>query len=396
MYRVTKKLWAALAVGRRDGLQALRHFDFRGGSLPVFDDLVHLDAAMTWLCLAQDVCSGAGVSAAYSLYKGWDVAYPETSGYIIATFLAYADLHGDDHYVHRAEQLGRWELDIQAENGGVLSSPAVSYTRVFNTGQVILGWCALFERTADEQYLAAAVRAGDYLLQLQELDGSWEQDTYCGARTYHARVAWALIRLGRLSGMTVFIDSARNNLKWVLARQEVNGWFRDCGFHEDDPITHVIVYTLRGLLESHVAGGADVSDLGLSASVECAAGAICTALARSPIFGIGGMLPAFFSADWTSRSTYSCLTGNAQLACLLLRLAQVTGNDTYRLPALQLMTAIKQTHSVATRIDSVRGAVAGSFPLYGGYCPNVFPNWATKFFADALMMQIDQKTLIRA
>jgi len=44
------------------------------------------------------------------------------------------------------------------------------------------------------------------------------------------------------------------------------------------------------------------------------------------------------------------------------------------------------------RIDDpdpiVRGAVAGSAPIWGRYSMFEFPNWAAKFFADALMMDL--------
>jgi len=33
------------------------------------------------------------------------------------------------------------------------------------------------------------------------------------------------------------------------------------------------------------------------------------------------------------------------------------------------------------------GAIPGSFPLWGRYEPFAFPNWATKFFCDALLLE---------
>ena len=33
------------------------------------------------------------------------------------------------------------------------------------------------------------------------------------------------------------------------------------------------------------------------------------------------------------------------------------------------------------------GALAGSFPVLGEYMPGGYPNWATKYFLDALMLQ---------
>ncbi|MBC8072612.1 MAG: hypothetical protein IAG13_30100, partial [Deltaproteobacteria bacterium] len=33
-----------------------------------------------------------------------------------------------------------------------------------------------------------------------------------------------------------------------------------------------------------------------------------------------------------------------------------------------------------------RGAIKGSHPIWGGYSPFTYPNWATKFFVDALLL----------
>ena len=40
---------------------------------------------------------------------------------------------------------------------------------------------------------------------------------------------------------------------------------------------------------------------------------------------------------------------------------------------------------------SSQGAIPGSFPLWGKYEPFAFPNWATKYFADSLMLEINCK-----
>lgn len=353
-----------------------------------WSDARHLDETMAWIARAQDECGGDGVANVYYLASGFGVAYPETSGYIIATYLAYAENGGDDEFVRRAVRIADWEIAVQAPNGGIYSSTALKQTRVFNTGQVLLGWCTLYEHTADERYLRAAARAGDYLLREQTDAGTWVKDTYCGARTYHARVDWGLLRLAELTGRSEFALAAVRNLGWVLAQQQQNGWFAACGFNDDLPIMHVIIYTLRGLLESSQVMTDGVHALGILPRVVVAADALCAALEAQPVRGIAGMVPTAFDAQWRSTDEDSCLTGNAQLCCFLYRLAHCTGNERYRRVADVVLSATKRTQSVSTSIPPVRGAIAGSYPIAHGYVPNGYPNWAAKFFADALLMKI--------
>ena len=66
----------------------------------------HLQATLDWLCHAQDVRDGqrdaGGVAAGWSFEDGWLPGYPETTGYIIETFLAAADHLGQARYRERA------------------------------------------------------------------------------------------------------------------------------------------------------------------------------------------------------------------------------------------------------------------------------------------------------
>ena len=354
-----------------------------------YSDEEHLKATMEWLARAQDICNGKGVANVFYLKSGWGVAYPETSGYILATYLVYADYSGDKSFVARAAQIGDWEIDIQAPNGGTFSSEVLRQTRVFNTGQVILGWCMLFERTEEAKYLQAAIRAGDYLLNEQEADGAWRKDTYCGARAYHARVDWALLRLAQISSVERYAAAAVKNLRWVLEQQLENGWFDQCGLNQDLPIMHVIVYTLRGLLECALTNSAVVMDLGIMPAVVKGADALCRTLEEHPVANIPGMVPTAFDKNWQSQDKDSCLTGNAQLACFLYRLSHCTHDLMYRVVADSVLSATKRTQIVKTSILPIRGAIAGSYPFPHGYTPNGFPNWAAKFFADALLMKIN-------
>ena len=51
-----------------------------------------LHALLEWLSLAQDRSASAdgGVARTFDLLRGWETSYPETTGYIVPTFIDYA------------------------------------------------------------------------------------------------------------------------------------------------------------------------------------------------------------------------------------------------------------------------------------------------------------------
>jgi hypothetical protein len=364
------------------------------------NDRTHLDEAMKWLTHSQDVDSvDDGCSCVFYLKNGWGVSYPETSGYILATYIAYAELTGDQSYIKRAIAIGDWEIKIQAPNGGVYSNPEPGDIRVFNTGQVILGWCLLYEETGGQQYLDASIRAGDYLIAEQEEDGSWVKDTYSGSRTYEARVDWALLKLAKLSGNNSYRIVAIKNLCWVLSKQRENGWFDSSGFKDELPIMHVIIYTLRGLLECEMTGDETLKELDLMEAVTKSVDALCYAANTQFVNGIEGMVPSAFDENWNGVMKDSCLTGNAQFVILLYRLAHIVEDNEYYLKTADLvLSATKRTQIVDTSLQHIKGALAGTFPIYQGYVHDGYPNWATKFLADALLMKIgyEQEAIVKA
>jgi hypothetical protein len=74
-------------------------------------------------------------------------------------------------------------------------------------------------------------------------------------------------------------------------------------------------------------------------------------------------------------------------ACWLL-LYRETGNPRFREAALAANRYVRGT----VRLDGppeTRGAVKGSFPVSGGYVRFQYPNWACKFFIDAISLERD-------
>ena len=89
-----------------------------------------------------------------------------------------------------------------------------------------------------------------------------------------------------------------------------------------------------------------------------------------------------------SSDLYSCVTGNAQMAAQWFRLARVTGDRRFGDGARQATRFLKSIHDCATSNPRIRGAVKGSHPIWGRYLFGSYPNWAAKFFMDALLMEL--------
>ena len=71
-----------------------------------------------------------------------------------------------------------------------------------------------------------------------------------------------------------------------------------------------------------------------------------------------------------------------------IRLAQEGAASSLRGNASRAIEYVKRRHRLSEPDPAIRGAVAGSFPIWGRYSMFEFPNWAAKFFADALMMEM--------
>lgn len=350
------------------------------------DNRTHLDAAISWLKHAQDVTSNGGVAQTYLVKsRRWAPSYPETTGYIIPTFYRYATLTGDDDARQRARRMADWEIDIQHPTGGVLAGALGDSDQptVFNTGQVIFGWVRAYEEEQDERYRTAAVKAADWLIGIMDDDGCWRKFgspmTGKQINTYNTRSAWSLARVFNITGEKRYLEAAVRNAEWAMTQRNEAGWLaQNCLQDNSQPFTHTIAYAMRGLLE--VGAAAEREDLIQAARV--IGDAMIAALPAN------GFLPGRFNPQWQPTVKWSCLTGDCQLGINWGRLYQVTGEEKYKDATSRVLGFVKRTQKLEGE-DCERGAIKGSHPVDGGYHPWQYPNWAPKFFADALMIDME-------
>lgn len=350
-------------------------------------DEEHLDAAVTWLMKSIEACGGKASSKGYRFLKGWMPPYPETSGYIIPTLLRLSRKTGDERYSDTALAMGRWLVSIQMDNGGfvgrelgVLKKPVV-----FNTGMILLGLASLLRHTGDRSFEEPARRAADFLESCMDDNGCFVRNTSNGiVHTYNVRTAWGMASFGQATRQPKYISAALSNARWALSQQLDNGFFLNNGFKPGgNANTHGLAYVLRGLLEINRLTG----DILLMDAVRRSADRVVS------LYGVNRRIAGEIGSNWEYLSSYVCLTGYAQLAIVLFKLFRLTGEERYLNTGLSLLDDVAATQSLDNPSAPHFGGIRGSNPVYGRYAMLQYPNWATKFFTDALLEK--QKTWVR-
>lgn len=350
------------------------------------DPAVHIREAAAWLRRAQDHGTDRGVSYGTKFGEGFTAAsYPETTGYIICAFLDLARYYNDAEYRSRAIEMGEWESAIQMASGAVMggmynSSPTPA---VFNTGMVLLGWAALFRETGADVFRASGERAGGWLLEVQEPDGNWirgnSQFANAGSTVYNVKAAWGLAEMGAALNRSDFVEAAVRNAEFALTKQQSNGWFADCCLEDSNkPLLHTIAYTMQGL----VGTGKLTQRSDFINAARLSADSLLALVDKN------GFIPGKIARDFTAEADWACLTGTAQTSIVWSELERITGDPKYGAAAELANRYLMARHDISNRDPSIRGGLAGSWPVSGPYGRFMILNWATKFFIDALLMRV--------
>lgn len=349
------------------------------------EDDWHLEHVISWICNAQDITGCNGVSSHYDILTGkWGGPYRETTGYIIETFIEYYKVTKKIEFLKRAEKMADWEISVQCNDGsfGEVKKDGQIGKKVFNTGQIIIGLLSIHNETKEKKYLESALKAGNWLVDIQEPDGSWDRFTTQGKKTYHSRVAWPMMLLYKITTDEKYKKSAEKNIEWVLKQQQQNYWFDNCGLSLDNsPWTHLIAYTISGLLEYYLLLEEKKENIFNSFY-----NSSCVLL---EIFNKEQekYLECSFNKDWNSNDKYSCLTGDAQLAIIWLQIYKITNEHKFYEGAHRIIEQIKMTQIIDTNTTGIKGGIFGSHPIDGDYGAYKLINWASKFFADALIIK---------
>lgn len=319
-----------------------------------------------------------GYAHSFHLARGWQPAYPETTGYIIPSLHRAAVHLADDRTLAdslRASiaQAVAWLKRVQRRDGAI--PDLAGTTQVFDTAQVLIGFNYLAEQAPDLADMDVLRRAARWLVTAQEPDGSFLRHAYKGIpHSYYSRVGASLITAGRITGENAIRDAGLANLAWTLTQQQPNGFFNQLSFDREPPFLHTMVYVVEGLLMGFAETG--------ETTYLDAATRFCERLLEVA----GGEAPrSQFNADFTIANRERCLTGIAQWAGVCFELATLRGDERYRAAALQSIDYLKTRQIIQTRDARLFGGLMGSDGPLGAYMRLAIPNWGVKFMIDAIL-----------
>ena len=366
------------------------------------DDNEHLKLCMEWLLKAQKVTSDGGVSAIYEADKHiWRKSYPETTGYIIPTFLNYYKHYKKEVFKEIAIEMGEWELEIQSPDGGTgdylgFYASNTLKPRNFNTGQVMLGYLSLHELTRNEKYLTAAKTSAEYVINTLNSEGTWNFSQFNTPKSYNIRVAWPILELSKILDSNRYQFYGELMTNWVISQANDNGWFNKNSFSEKKTsgLTHLIGYTLVGLLKIYQIKNLNLDYNYIIKILTAAADNLSEFYINKKSLNnkyIG--FPAFFNSNWKGIVNWSCVTGNTQIEYFMREISQAANNKKYSEVADLINLEMKSIHITkkTSNDENLIGGLFGSNPIEGEYCPYQIPNWGVKFFADSLLQKLLQE-----
>jgi Prenyltransferase and squalene oxidase repeat len=337
-----------------------------------------LTSTVRWILDARR--PDGGIAAYYSLLTGYSDSYPEVTGYLIPTLYDFARLAQNRDAAIAAERATDWLLSLQLATGafpGGLHGSG-SQPSIFNTGQVLQGLSRACRETKLVQIQQAAIAAGDWLVEEQVANGSWSGPAAYQERphTYYSMVAWSLAELSEHAGDRRYGRAAESNLDWVLSHTRPSGWIDGINLRGHPDYLHFIAYILQGVLETAILRRRNDA-------IETVARSAWVLLRK---FETNKFLCGAYERDFKNGQSFTCLTGNAQMSCVWLRLFEVIGDLRYLNAALKMNEMLKAlVPSRGSR--GIAGGVSGSYPVWARYQPLRYISWGCKFFADALMME---------
>ena len=268
-------------------------------------------------------------------------SYPEVTGYFIPTLLQYGELEF-------AVALGQWLVQIQNQDGS-WSEPAGGIPYTFDTGQVLKGLVAILPRLPEVE---PAIRRGcNWLLtQIQSSGrvttpdkGEWQlPHGELISENIHLYALEPLRQAGAYFQETRYTEACERALAYYLQQTDLTAF---------NTLSHFHAYVLEALV-----------DLGYPALAAQGMSHIELLQRRD------GAVPAYPDVNWV------CATGIAQYAVIWYKLGQR-----------------ERAQKALEYLCKIQNSSGGFYDGYGrgaNYFPDEEISWAIKFFLDAYYWHI--------
>jgi uncharacterized protein YyaL (SSP411 family) len=317
-------------------------------------------------------------------FKGWSAPYPETTGYIIPTLFEASNTTGHKHLTQLAINMADWIVSLQTPDGalpGGLYNPQKNNEKsIFNTAQMIIGLIATYQKTNKSKFIDSALKAAKWLTNNQEDDGTWLKFHYQKEffPSYYTRVAWPMLQTGIICNDHQIQTAATKTLDFINKKTQRNGLVKDCGFKPNSySFLHTIAYTIRGFLESYL----------LTKNEEYYNTAFNLAYKLLRKYEFRKKLGGAYYENFKEISWYRCLTGEAQMVIIWLKLFNINNDVRFVNASSKLLDDLCKTQPLKNTLFLKSGGLKGSHPYYGRYISYRQPNWATKFLIDAMLLE---------
>lgn len=267
--------------------------------------------------------------------------YPEVTGYYIPTLLRFGEKE-------KAIDYGNYLLTIQNKDGS-WNEPGGKIAYTFDTGQILKGLIALVENGLDKdnKYKTAVLKGCDWILLMQREDGSIATPDYsCWKLPYNKEVPKAihlyclepLKKASQLYNIPKYSECIQKALKFYLLQKDLTYF---------NTLSHFHAYIIEGLI--------DIGEIDrASESMQQIA-----LLQR-----LDGSVSAYSNVDFV------CSTGLFQYAICWYKLGEINLAD--------------KAFNYAINLQNKSGGWYGSYGKKSNYFPKGEISWASKYFLDAI------------
>lgn len=360
----------------------------------------HIHSVINWLFRAHEITKRNGFSIGFDLRKGWLAPYSETTGYIIPTLYRYAIQYNDSKASDIATSSAMWLISIQNDDGSIFDfkgnhkKPQKRSPVVFNTGQDLFGLLAAYHFTGNNIFLKSAKIAAEWIISKQDSDGLWNDNTSSGSTniaTYYSHVTWPLYLVGKELSDEKIMEQANVGLNLIIKQVNDNLSVKLWGFNDSLPaFTHTIAYTIEGMLMQGLLSYNQQHTKAFTLGKKIAYKII-------DLIEENGKLAGSYDEDWNGDYSYVCMPGNCQFAILFFLLYNILRDERCLNAADKVLEPVlKKQHLSKIIPSSIRGTVPASWPpVLGKYMRWMYPNWAAKYLADAIMLRMHVMNEIR-